>query len=453
MISPNKTARLVILASIIAILAIALVFTFLSNEKQPPIEEIHSPDLGRVVTVTIWNIYGRFQFKSQGDDWIDSSDNPILLNQTMIRQLLQLYYSAEMFRTLPDENLSIGEVGLDDAVAKITFERGQDVPVQVVIGLQNPSKTEFYAQYSLENVADASIKMIPSALVQMVLVPKNAYREYSLPTVKVDDIKKISVAGKHNFVITKVHKTNHEDGELLSIPFVITTPNTKRPLDEIKFSEFLTSIPPVLQIRKYIEEDVHAEKKYGLDEPQSTITLETEIRTFTLSLGDYYQEDLLYAISNQIEDVFVLDKADLSFLQTSANDLLSKFIYLLDISFLDSFTFKAPKKEITGRIARERSSEEYILNDISVDEEVFKSIFKEFISMQMKPIDTTPNVEVKMSKFRLHYFLTDGSNIAIEVFSDAEDMLYVHATTQDKEWWGTISSEIVDSFLEALSNM
>ncbi len=72
--------------------------------------------------------------------------------------------------------------------------------------------------------------------------------------------------------------------------------------------------------------------------------------------------------------------------------------------------------------------------------------FKEFISMQMKPIDTTPNVEVKMSKFRLNYFLTDKSNISIEVFSDTEDMLYVHATTQDKEWWGTISSEIVDSF-------
>ncbi len=165
MIPSNKTAKLVILASIIAILAIALVFTFLSNKKQQPIEEIHSPDLGRVVTVTIQNIYGGFQFKSQGDDWIDSSDNPILLNQTMIRQLLQLYYFAEMFRTLPDENLSMEEVGIDEPIAKITFEIGEEVPVQVVIGLQNPSKTEFYAQYSRENVAEATIKMIPSALV------------------------------------------------------------------------------------------------------------------------------------------------------------------------------------------------------------------------------------------------------------------------------------------------
>jgi len=43
-----------------------------------------------------------------------------------------------------------------------------------------------------------------------------------------------------------------------------------------------------------------------------------------------------------------------------------------------------------------------------------------------------------------------GPIVEANVSSDAEGIMYVQASNQDEEWWGTITPEIINVFFESL---
>jgi hypothetical protein len=168
------------------------------------------------------------------------------------------------------------------------------------------------------------------------------------------------------------------------------------PLSSDKFGKYMEETPPVFQIQDFVNDRPSGAelRDYGLNPPLARLVARDEGQTtFHLLAGKDAGSGTAYAKLGDGTSVFTLNKSDLALLEAKPFELMDKFILILNLDYVESFTVEGPRGTYTAEIERtvveEAESQEeepeieetFLLNGTPVADDGFRKYYQEVIGL------------------------------------------------------------------------
>lgn len=323
--------------------------------------------------------------------WIMEYPEPsVEIEERSIRDIaytMSNIYSEQLVTEDP-EDLSL--YGLDDPTAYATITTQDGETVEITVGKMTPSRTAYYARIN----DGPEVYALRRYTVEKFFTEVNDLRDRDIPVPNAQDIQYFRVARADGPTVEIVPRTDQDVfvGAVLSSLKMTEPYETPRTIDTQRFSEMMETLPGIVKIEEFIEDNPEDLSVYGL----SPARYEWEQRdsegvSIHLFLGDEADEDNVYATLPDKNTVFTVPQRSIRFVATRPFTLMNKFVMIPSIDSVDSFTIQAGEQEYTAEIKREKSSsageEEdevvatYFLNGKEIEEDPFKKFYQKTIGL------------------------------------------------------------------------
>ena len=321
-------------------------------------------------------------------------------------------YSEALIEENPSD-LSI--YGLDKPTAHATISTINDEEVNVIVGAKSPTGVSYYVQVNGEE----TVYTMRKYTVDKMLTDVTSFRERIIPVPNLEAVTYLRIDSDRTIEISPLESM--QEFELAATASLkITKPYTHpRTIDSQRFQETLELIPPSFSVVEFIEDNPTDLSKYGLDTPRYKFEIQDPEMSLRLLFGDEADEATAYVKFADFPVVFTLGKQNLQFLQVEAFTLSSKFLLIVDIKYVDSFTITGPEAKHVARIDRtgedfDPETEDgavYYLNDVEVEEKPFKKYYQAVIGLltDAENPDTKP---LSNSDVTVEYNLNDKVSIS-----------------------------------------
>lgn len=255
----NRQAMKMTAAVIVLVIVVAAYFGIsMWNKSEADKEEAENASI-ELLDITADDI-DKFSYEYNGETitfvkedgtWYLDSDRDFPVKQTSIEGKLSSVASTTASREIEISEDNLADYGLDEPVNTITVTDNNGNETIFEIGDQNGTSSEYYCRLNESN----KVYMISSSLDSMMSFDVYTVADMStFPTISSDSIKELTV----------------DDG------------NQSKVLDKDEDSSAFTAISS-LYYTNQIDYDCEDMSKYGLDEPQYTVTIkyleETEDET------------------------------------------------------------------------------------------------------------------------------------------------------------------------------
>ncbi len=298
-------------------------------------------------------------------------------------------YFAENFSyvvmadTIEKNCKDLKKYGLDNPQGKYTLVNENGTSTTILVG--DKIGTFYYSMLE----GDSTVYIIFGAYGDAVTSSFNdlGFRETNLVNIesgKIAEQLKLLRLDSRDGCIMNVRPA--AEGDLVtasSSKFIMTEPYYL-PIHTSKLIETIPSFTPV-NVSTFIEDDPTDLAKYGLDNPQYTLTLQDNEGTYIIHFGNLTEDERrVYCIMEGKNFVFTMLKNKLdAFSTVDPYVLCDKYAHLVNLNDISSVQVVSTdgSRNYTMSVDRTGEAEKFLINGKVADEDNFRGVYRELVGI------------------------------------------------------------------------
>ncbi|MGD8538424.1 MAG: DUF4340 domain-containing protein [Candidatus Aminicenantes bacterium] len=295
-----------------------LVFIFLFDVKDVG-KEAPGDKLVNLSSEDVESIYfkteeGTITFKREGEDnWLISEPIEAKADRFEVDRIANDFSNLEIDRVVEEVPEDLEKYGIPQKEISLKF-KGKEDPVKVLVGMENPLDQKFFAKREDET------RVVLIASTHKTLLEKKVFdfREKKIFQYETDDVKGIELrSGDIQWAAEKSEEEWFLKNPVASLAEKSDITSLLSSLSDLKAKEFVSE-----------EKNEEEMKKFMLDTPEHTITLQMPLENQEVIFFIQKVEDKLYATTSlsskivEVEDTIIskLEKDPLEIRETEVAD-------------------------------------------------------------------------------------------------------------------------------------
>lgn len=265
--------------------------------------------------------------------------------------------------------VDFSDFGLDEpiSVVKITYA---DRELTLEIGDMAPASQHYYVRINGED----TVYLMRQMIVRMFSDGISAYRDLSNFAVSVEDLSGFKVESRD--AVLELQHFDKIEGSVFSLWQMIQP--AKNNTDGAK-TEALVASAANIALESFVKTAREGEfAEYGLEHPWRTLTLTyRDGATFEMALGDTNSLGHYYANFDGTDDIYIVDKESVSFLdQAAMQTLVSEFANIIAINGVDALDVILDGRSMHFAVDRSGEEDVVTLDGAVIDAERYKRAFQ-----------------------------------------------------------------------------
>ncbi len=304
----------ILLLVFMALLAFIFLFDVKDVGKEKPGDKLVDLSSEDVESIHFKTEEGTITFKREGEDnWLISEPIEAKADKFEVDRIANDFSSLEIDRVVEEVPEDLEKYGIPQKEISLKF-KGKDEPVNILVGMENPLDQKFFAKREDET------RVVLIASTHKTFLEKKVFdfREKKIFQYETDDVKGIKLrSGDIQWAAEK----SEEEWFL------------KNPVESLAEKSDITSLLSSLsdlKAKEFVSEEKNDEemKKFMLDTPEHTITLQMPLENQEVVFFIQKVEDKLYATTSlsskivEVEDTILskLEKDPLEMRETEVAD-------------------------------------------------------------------------------------------------------------------------------------
>jgi hypothetical protein len=381
----KKSVRLLIIFSAVAgLIVIFLLITSRENNREEgtgaePEEIVRITDLeeGVVVKIELEQREDSLTLEHDESGWTLVPEPPFPIKTASLVAIDRNLRTLIADRVVEESPEDLAQYGLAPPQVTVTGSTADSTEVIINIGDQTPSRQAYYVQKE----GDPRVFTVRNYKAQTFFTSLRSLRPDRLTHIDTEQL-------------TYLYLNNGQEVEIIPLDinrfplvapfssFMMMKPwNHPRATDAEKMQALIDGIPFAFMIQNYESDDAEDLSLFGLDQPQGEVILRDQDNSLHFFVGNSDNAGNRYAVEHGSRTVLALAEEDLSFLNSRPFNLMDKFVLIINIDFVESFTLSTGGERYTAEIIREADTETYFFDGTIVEEKPFKKYYQEAIGL------------------------------------------------------------------------
>jgi len=305
-------------AILLGVLIVLLVFVYFAEFKGKAEKEKATEAKEKLVSLTSGDVQrinfktenGSFAFKKDDKgEWLVTEPIEVKADNEEVNRLAENFSDLKLERIVEAEPKDLTKYEIPKREISL-WSKGQEKPVKILIGMENPLDKTFFAKKDDEK----RVVLIPSSLKTYLEKKLLDFRQKDIFKFETADIKTIKLKAK---LIGWQASEKDKDWFL------------QQPVDALasksKVDSLLSSLSG-LKAKEFVSEAKSPEevKKYGLDKPEYEVALSMPLANREIVFSLHKADDKVYATTSQSTKIVLVENQILSDLEKKAEDLREK---------------------------------------------------------------------------------------------------------------------------------
>lgn len=313
----------IILFSIFLILlALVLLFEFKGTDEKDEEAKLLSISSDEVMKIIFKKQEETMTFeKDEEGEWHIKEPLETQADKYEVNQLAESFSELRIERVVEEIAEELEKFEIPQKEISL-YSKGEDQPVKILIGMENPLDNTFFAKREDEE----RVVLIPSHLKSLMEKKIFDFRKKDIFKFKTDDVNHIMLRAKK----TEWEATKEEKEWFLKKPAGALARSSK-------IENILTSLSN-LKAKEFISESKTEEEitKYGLEGPEYQITLSLPLENQEVTFSFQKTEDRVYATTSLSSKIVESEESILTDIEKDAEELREK-------KFSDFYSWEAKK--------------------------------------------------------------------------------------------------------------
>jgi hypothetical protein len=301
---------LILFVVFLGLLAFILLFDVKDVGKEAPGDKLVDLLSDDVESITFKTEEQTITFKREGeDDWLISDPIEAKADKYEVDRIANDFSSLEIDRVVEEEPENLEKYGIPQKEISLKF-KGKEMPVKVLVGMENPLDQKFFAKREDET------RVVLISSTHKTLFEKKVFdfREKSIFKFETDDVKGIKLqSGDIQWDAEK----SEEEWFL------------KKPVESLAEKSDITSLLSSLsdlKAKEFVSEEKNEEemKKFMLDAPRHTVTLQMPLENQEVTFSIQKTEDKIYATTSLSPKIVEIEETILSKLEKDPLEMREK---------------------------------------------------------------------------------------------------------------------------------
>lgn len=300
----------ILLVVFLGLLAFIFLFDVKDVGKEEPgdkLVDFSSDDVAEIVFKTEAET---MTFTKEGEDsWLITEPIEAKADKYEVDRIANDFSNLEIDRVVEDEPEDLEKYGIPHKEISLKF-KDREEPVKVIVGLENPLDQKFFAKREDET----RVVLISSTHKSLLEKKVFDFREKSIFKFETDDVKGIKLrSGDIQW------EAEHSEEEWF----------LKKPVESLAEKSDITSLLSSLsdlKAKEFVSEEKSDEdfKKFKLDAPEHTITLQMPLENQEVIFFIQKTEDKVYATTSLSPKIIEVEDAILSKLEKDPHEMRDK---------------------------------------------------------------------------------------------------------------------------------
>ncbi len=369
---------------------------------------------------------GTLTLEKKGKTWTVDSPQVFALDESNIDDLALTFTSLSAERVIDENPTNLAQYGLAPPHAQGQATYSDGTSKTVLLGDKTPAGNNYYLQVK----GDPRVYTVWQSHGDQLHWTLADLRDKKItPELNYDEVTYFRLSHADGTAIELMQKTDQQ-AKTFQLGFgryLMTRPySSPRGVDGEKADPFVKG-PQQIQISSFVNDAPANLSQYGLARPRDEVVVRDKSNTLDLLIGSEAGKDKTYFMIRGKPSVYTTDTTSLSFLKTTAWDLVDKFVFIPNIDDVDKIEIESGGVSHTLAIARvtkkaEKQGEKdtvqatYTVDARTLEEGSFKAFYQEVVGLQVegeakKTVPETPDVTVR-------FFLNKGpSKVATIVYA------------------------------------
>jgi hypothetical protein len=353
------------------------------------------------------------QFQREEEEWLITNPIEAKADKYEVNRLADDFSNLRIERVVEEEPSDLEKYGIPQKEIEL-YTKGQDIPIKIQIGMQNPLDNTFFAK----KVEEKRVVLIPSSLKSLLEKKVFDFRQKDIFKFESDQAKGVKLRAKG--VQWEAEKQD-EDWFL------------RKPVNALaqksKINDILYAMSN-LKATAFISEEKQEEeiKNYGLDKPDYEVVINFPVENRQVSFFIHKKDDKVYATSSISPKILQVDDSILSDLEKEPGDLRDKEV-------ADFFTWEVQKFQINkGETSLTLSKDDE--ENWHFEEPALQGADKEKIQSFLRKLEALESEEFVDPPFDLAEFGLDVPQAEIKIWAGKEEEtpeeVIIQIGTEDK---------------------
>lgn len=321
--------RTTLILFVIFILLLAAVYFFEFRDRS---EENGEDKLVSVASDDINKIIFRkdeqtIQFHREEEEWLIADPIEAKADKYEVDRLADDFSNLRIERVVEEAPSDLEKYGIPLKEVELYY-KGQNEPVKILIGMENPLDNTFFAKRGDET----KVVLIPSSLKSVLEKKVFDFRQKDIFKFETDQAKSVKIRAKN----IRWEAEKEDEDWLLRKP-------VNALVQKSKINDILYALSN-LKATEFVSEEKKDEElnNYGLDKPDYEVVINFPVENQQVTFFIHKQDDKVHATSSISSKILQVEDSILSDLEKEPDDLRDKQV-------ADFFTWEVKKLQITKR--------------------------------------------------------------------------------------------------------
>lgn len=314
-----------ILLGVFILLLIAVYFLeFRSQGEDSSEDKLISLASDDVVKIVFDNGEETIQFQKEGEDWLIVEPVEAKGDKYEVNRMADDFSDLRIERVVEDVPSDLEKYGIPQKEIELYYD-GQDQPVRILIGIENPLDNTFFAKKADET----KVVLIPSSLKSLLEKKVFDFRQKDIFKFESDQAKSVKLRAKD--IEWEAEKVDEE--------WFLRKP-VNALADKSKINDVLSALSNLKAIA-FVSEEKNEEnlQSYGLDNPDYEVAIDFPVENRQVSYLLHKKEDDVHATSSVSSKILRVDEAVLADLENEPGNLRDKNV-------ADFFSWEVKKLQV-----------------------------------------------------------------------------------------------------------
>ncbi len=370
-----------------------------------------SEDVEKIIFKNDWQT---IQFQREEEEWLITDPIEAKADKYEVNRLADDFSNLRIERVVEEEPSDLEKYGIPQKEIEF-YTKGQDIPIKIQIGIQNPLDNTFFAK----KVEEKRVVLIPSSLKSLLEKKVFDFRQKDIFKFESDQAKSIKLRAKG---IQWEAEKEDEDWFLRKPVNALVQKN--------KINDILFALSN-LKAKEFVSEEKKDEeiKNYELDKPDYEVAIDFSAENRHMTFFIHKKDDKVHATSSISPKILQVEDSILSDLEKEPGDLRDKEV-------VDFFTWGVKILQIKkGEIALKLSKD--VEDNWHFEEPALQGADKEKIQSFLRKLEALKSEEFMDPPLDLADFGLDIPQAEIKIWAGEEEEAPEEVTIQigaeDKE--------------------
>ncbi|MFQ6037762.1 MAG: DUF4340 domain-containing protein [Candidatus Aminicenantales bacterium] len=321
----------ILLAVFVVLLAVVYLLEFRGSTQESEEEKLVSLSSDDVEKIVFKTGEETLTFEKKGEDWMMTSPLEAKADRYEVNRLAEDFADLAIQRVVEETPADLEKYGIPEKEV-LLYSKGDETPIRVLIGMENPLDQTFFAQRE----GETRVVLISSTLKSLLEKKAFDFREKNIFKFETDKAETIRLKAKD----IRWEADKQEDEWFLKKPVQALARKSK-------ISDVLYALSN-LKAKAFVSEDkTKAQlREYGLEKPayEVDVSLPSENQKITFLI--HKKDDKVFATTSMSPKIIEVADSILTDLETKASDLREKRVAEFFTWEVESVHVQSPEGQV-----------------------------------------------------------------------------------------------------------